>query len=76
MARAGHWGKEEGAGAEMLRRLKRWAAVEGRGKGGIQDEVHGSGPRTGEWCGHPSDRHPRGGGRFQGTGVEGCWRVS
>ena len=43
MARAGHWGKEEGAGAEMLRRLKRWAAVEGRGKGGIQDDPQVSG---------------------------------
>ena len=76
MARAAHWGKEEGAGAEMLKTLKGWAAAEGKGRGGIQDEVHSSGPRTGEWCGHPSDRHPRGEGWFKGTGVEGRRRVS
>ena len=78
---SGRWpgqplGKGGGGRGRDAQDAEGWATAEGRGRGGIQDEVHSSGPRTGEWCGHPSDRHPRGEGRFKGTEVEGRRRVS
>lgn len=45
VAGAGHWVKEEGVGAEMLRGLKGWTA--GGLWADIQDEAHGREPRGG-----------------------------